>query len=75
VANGAKHVANGVANSAKHVASSVKKGWDTSAEKVESFCRTHPKELEHAADVAADLALKAALIGVAAICKEKERNQ
>ncbi len=68
-------VASATANSAKNVASGVKKGWDTSAKKVEDYCRTHPKELERVADVAADIALKAALIGTVAICKEKERRK
>lgn len=74
-ANGFKAAASGVARGAQHVAQSAKKGWDTSSRKVEDYCRTHTKEMERAADFAADVALKAALIGVAAICKEKERRK
>ena len=75
VSNGAKAAADGVANGAKYVARGAKKTWDTSAQKVEDYCRSHPKELERAADAAADFALKAALIGTAAICKEKVRRK
>ena len=71
VTDTAKQVGNGV----KHVADGAKKGIDTSTQKVENFCRTHPKELERAADIAADIALKAAFIGAAVICKEKERRK
>lgn len=67
----AKRVGNGV----KNVVDSAKKGFDASTQKVEDFCRTHPKELERAADIAADIALKAAFIGAAVICKEKERRK
>lgn len=73
--NGVKAAANGVATGAKYVADGAKKGWEVSTQKVEDYCRTHPKELEAIGDVSADLALKAALIGAALICKEKERNK
>ncbi len=74
-AHGVKVAADGVASGAKYVAKGAKKGWDTSARKVEDLCRTHPKQMERVADTAADLALKAALIGTAAIIREKERRK
>ena len=73
--NGVKTAANGVAAGAKYVANGAKKGWETTTQKMDNYCRTHTKELEMVADVSADIALKAALIGVAAICKERERNR
>ena len=60
---------------AKGVANGVKKGYDVSVEKVENYCRSNPEKLERAADIAAEVALKAALIGAAAIYKEKERRK
>jgi hypothetical protein len=70
----AKTATNGVKTAATTVASTAKRGWDTSTQKVEDFCRTHPQELEQFADAAADVALKIALVGAFAICKEKERR-
>ena len=75
----AKRAGNGVKNAtvkaAKATADGVKRGWDASAQKVEGYCRSHPEQLERVADVAADIALKAAIIGTVAICKEKERKK
>jgi hypothetical protein len=71
----AKTATNGVKTAATTVASTAKRGWDTSTQKVEDFCRAHPQELEQFADVAAAVALKIALVGAFAICKEKERKR
>ncbi len=71
----AKTATSGVKTAATTVASTAKRGWDSSTQKVEDFCRAHPQELEQFADVAADVALKIALVGAFAICKEKERKR
>lgn len=79
VGNGVKNttvkVATATANGVKAAAGGVKKRLDASEQKLGDFCRTHPEELERVADVAADIALKAAFIGAAVICKEKGRGK
>ena len=74
-ANGVKTAANGVKTAAVAVASTAKRGWDSSTQKVEDFCRTHPQELEQFADTMADVALKAALVGTFVILKEQEKGR
>ena len=71
----AKTTANGVKTAAIAVATTAKRGWDSSTQKVEDFCRTHPQELEQFADVMADVALKAALVGAFVIFKEQEKGR
>ena len=71
----AKTTANGVKTAAIAVATTAKCGWDSSTQKVEDFCRTHPQELEQFADVMADVALKTALVGSFVILKEQEKGR
>lgn len=71
----AKTTANGVKTAAIAVATTAKRGWDSSTQKVEDFCRTHPQELEQFADVMADVALKTALVGAFVIFKEQEKGR
>lgn len=71
----AKTTANGVKTAAIAVATTAKRGWDSSTQKVEDFCRTHPQELEQFADVMADVALKTALVGAFVILKEQEKGR
>jgi hypothetical protein len=73
--NVAKTTANGVKTAAIAVATTAKRGWDSSTQKVEDFCRTHPQELEQFADVMADVALKTALVGAFVIFKEQEKGR
>lgn len=68
-------VAKATAKIAGAATTGIKKGVDSSSRKVGEYCRAHPKEMERIADTAADIALKAALIGAVAICKEKERRK
>ena len=75
----AKQAGDGVKNATvkavKAAAGGVKRGWDASEQKVGEYCRSHSEQMERVADIAADVALKAALIGMVAICKEKERRK
>lgn len=71
----AKTTANGVKTATIAVATTAKRGWDSSTQKVEDFCRTHPQELEQFADVMADVALKTALVGAFVIFKEQEKGR
>lgn len=71
----AKTTANGVKTAAIAVATTAKRDWDSSTQKVEDFCRTHPQELEQFADVMADVALKTALVGAFVIFKEQEKGR
>lgn len=71
----AKTTATGVKTAAIAVATTAKRGWDSSTQKVEDFCRTHPQELEQFADVMADVALKTALVGAFVIFKEQEKGR
>jgi hypothetical protein len=75
----AKQAGDGVKNATvkavQATAGGVKRGWDASEQKVGKYCRSHSEQMERVADIAADVALKAALIGMAAICKEKERRK
>ena len=75
----AKKIGGSIKNTTVKAASAtvagVKKGWNVSAEKIEEYCRENPEKLERIADKAAEIALSAAIIGTAAICKEKERRK
>ena len=73
--NSVKSTANDVALGAKCVADGAKKGWETSTQRVEDYCRSHSKEIKRIADVSTDLAIKAAVVGVAVIRKTKEKNK
>ena len=74
-ANGVKTAATATANGVKTAAKGAKRGFDASVRKADDFCRSHTKELEAVADVAADIALKAALVGTVMICNEKGRKK
>ena len=75
VKTAATATAKGIKTAATVTANGAKRGFDASVRKADDFCRSHTKELETVADVAADVALKAALVGVAMICNEKGRKK